>query len=83
MPTYKNFIGGEWRDGETVWGNVNTSEISDIVGHYEFADVRHTLEVIEWASVSFPSWVHCSLEKRSLTVESPVNTGKYGGRGWI
>ena len=27
--------------------------------------------------------IELQMEQALLTVESPVNTGKYGGRGWI
>jgi hypothetical protein len=42
MTQFKNFIGGEWVDGNDSAPNVNPSDTSDVIGHFARASGSDT-----------------------------------------
>ena len=42
MALFKNFIGGEWVEGEGVIRNINPSDTTDLVGEYAAAGAAQT-----------------------------------------
>lgn len=53
---FKNFVAGEWLDGDAVTRNVNPSNLSDVVGEYAQADAAQTQQAIAAAKAAFPKW---------------------------
>lgn len=53
---FKNFVAGEWLDGDAVTRNINPSNIGDVVGEYAQADAAQTQQAIAAAKAAFPKW---------------------------
>ena len=53
---FKNFIAGDWVDGQNVTRNINPSNLSDVVGEYSQADAAQTEQAIAAAKAAFPKW---------------------------
>lgn len=56
MTEYKNYINGQWVDGNEINRNINPSDTADIVGEYARADKAQTELAIEAARNAFPAW---------------------------
>ncbi len=61
---YRNFINGEWVDGESTVSNVNPSDISDSLGEFAQASTEQTREAIAAARAAQPQWYAKGLEHR-------------------
>ena len=64
MGLFKNFIGGEWVEGEAVIRNINPSDITDLVGEYAAAGAAQTKAAIEAAAAAFPAWSMTTPQQR-------------------
>ena len=64
MGQFKNFIGGEWVEGEAVIRNINPSDITDLVGEYAAAGAAQTKAAIEAAAAAFPAWSMTTPQQR-------------------
>ena len=53
---HKNFIGGEWTDGEGVSRNINPSNTDDVVGLYAQASAAQLDAAVAAARAAFPPW---------------------------
>ena len=53
---HKNYIGGEWTDGEGVSRNVNPSDTDDVVGLYAQASAAQLDAAVAAARAAFPAW---------------------------
>ena len=56
MTQFKNFIGGEWVDGNDSAPNVNPSDTSDVIGHFARASADQTQKAIASARSAFRTW---------------------------
>ena len=56
MTQFKNFIGGEWVDGNDLAPNVNPSDTSDVIGHSARASEDQTQKAIASARSAFRRW---------------------------
>ena len=54
--THKNYIGGEWTDGEGVSRNINPSDTNDVVGLYAQASAAQLDAAVAAARAAFPAW---------------------------
>jgi aldehyde dehydrogenase (NAD+) len=61
---FRNFINGEWVDGESTVSNVNPSDVSDSLGEFAQASVEQTREAIAAARAAQPQWYAKGLEHR-------------------
>lgn len=64
MSIFKNYIGGEWRDGESVTQNINPSDTDDIIGEYAKASAGDTRAAIDAAATAAPAWAASSPQQR-------------------
>ncbi|WP_421723514.1 aldehyde dehydrogenase family protein [Bauldia sp.] len=60
---YKNYIGGEWREGEAA-PNVNPSNTDHVVGHYARASAEDATAAIAAAKAAFPAWSRSGIQQR-------------------
>jgi acyl-CoA reductase-like NAD-dependent aldehyde dehydrogenase len=56
MTQFKNFIGGEWVDGNDFAANVNPSDTSDVIGQFAQASADQTQKAIAAARSAFRTW---------------------------
>lgn len=62
--TYKNFIDGQWCEGQATLANHSPSDISDLIGDYHQASTEQTLQAIQAARAAQPQWAAIGLEAR-------------------
>ncbi len=61
---FKNYIAGEWVEGETSIENRNPSDISDLVGNYAQASQQQLEDTIEAAHLAQKEWASYALERK-------------------
>lgn len=61
---FRNFINGEWVEGESTVNNVNPSDVSDSLGEFAQASTGQTREAIAAARAAQPQWYARGLEHR-------------------
>ena len=64
MTQFKNFIGGEWVDGNDFAANVNPSDTSDVIGHFAQASADQTQKAIASARSAFSAWSLSTAQQR-------------------
>lgn len=62
--TYKNYIDGQWCEGQTTLGNHSPSDTHDLIGEYHQASAEQTRQAIEAARTAQPLWAASGLEAR-------------------
>jgi alpha-ketoglutaric semialdehyde dehydrogenase len=60
----KNYIAGEWIEGDGVSRNVNPSNTNDVVGLYAHASAAQVETAIAAAKAAFPAWSRTSPQER-------------------
>jgi acyl-CoA reductase-like NAD-dependent aldehyde dehydrogenase len=60
----KNYIAGEWVEGDAVSRNVNPSNTNDVVGLYAHASATQVETAIAAAKAAFPAWSRTSPQER-------------------
>jgi len=60
----KNYIAGEWVEGDAVSRNVNPSNTNDVVGLYAHASAAQVEMAIAAAKAAFPAWSRTSPQER-------------------
>jgi alpha-ketoglutaric semialdehyde dehydrogenase len=60
----KNYIAGEWVEGDAVSRNVNPSNTNDVVGLYAHASAAQVETAIAAAKAAFPAWSRTSPQER-------------------
>jgi alpha-ketoglutaric semialdehyde dehydrogenase len=60
----KNYIAGEWVEGDSVSRDVNPSDTNDVVGLYAQASVAQVETAVAAAKAAFPAWSHTSPQER-------------------
>ena len=61
---YKNYINGEWVEGNSVTVNINPSDTNDIIGNYTRATKAQTEEAITSAKNAFANWSRTTPQER-------------------
>lgn len=61
--TYRNYIAGEWVDGETV-DNINPSNTNDSLGRYVRGTREDAERAIAAAKDAFPAWSRSGIQQR-------------------
>ena len=62
--TFRNFIGGEWVEGESAVDNINPSDLSDRIGAFAQASADQARAAIAAARAAQPQWHASGLEHR-------------------
>jgi alpha-ketoglutaric semialdehyde dehydrogenase len=60
----KNYIAGEWVEGEGVSRNVNPSNTGDVVGLYAHASAAQVDSAVAAARAAFPAWSRTTPQER-------------------
>jgi alpha-ketoglutaric semialdehyde dehydrogenase len=60
----KNYIAGEWVEGDGVSRNVNPSNTNDVVGLYAHASAAQVETAIAAAKAAFPAWSRTTPQER-------------------
>ena len=61
--TYRNYIAGEWVDGEAV-DNINPSNTDDSLGHFVRGTKQDAERAIAAAKAAFPAWARSGIQQR-------------------
>ncbi len=61
---HKNYIAGEWLEGESATRNVNPSDANDVVGFYAQASAAQLDAAVAAARAAFPAWSRTSPQER-------------------
>ena len=61
---FKNFIAGDWVDGDGLTANINPSNTGDVVGEFARASAAQAGAAIEAAKAAFPKWSHSTPQER-------------------
>ena len=61
---HKNYIAGEWVEGDGVSRNVNPSNTNDVVGLYAHASAAQVETAIAAARAAFPAWSRTTPQER-------------------
>jgi alpha-ketoglutaric semialdehyde dehydrogenase len=69
MPTYDNYISGEWITGVSATPNRNPSNVADVIGEYAQADADQAKGAIAAAARAFPAWAMGSIQERANTLD--------------
>ncbi|WP_193161985.1 aldehyde dehydrogenase family protein [Microbulbifer hainanensis] len=65
MTLKKNFIAGEWIDGQGGIANINPSDTSDLIAEYAQAGPAQLEDAVQAARQAFPAWSTGSIQARS------------------
>ncbi len=60
----KNYIAGEWVEGDSVSRNVNPSDTNDVVGLFAHANAAQVETAVGAARAAFPAWSRTSPQER-------------------
>ena len=60
----KNYIAGEWVEGDSVSRNVNPSDTNDVVGLFAQANAAQVETAVNAARAAFPAWSRTSPQER-------------------
>jgi alpha-ketoglutaric semialdehyde dehydrogenase len=69
---HRNYIGGEWVDGEAV-ANINPSNTEEIIGYYARGSSDDAKAAIEAAKGAFPSWSRSGIHQRHDILKTTSN----------
>src|SRR5580698_9306221 len=61
---HKNYIGGEWVEGDSATRNVNPSDTHDVVGVYAQAGAAQLDAAVSAARAAFPAWSRSTPQER-------------------
>jgi alpha-ketoglutaric semialdehyde dehydrogenase len=61
---HKNYIAGEWTEGEGVSRDVNPSNTDDVVGLYSHASAAQVDTAVAAAKAAFPAWSRTTPQER-------------------
>src|SRR5687768_3723427 len=64
MDLHRNFIAGEWVDGEDANENINPSNTEEVVGVYARASKTDAERAIAAAKAAFPTWARSGIQQR-------------------
>jgi aldehyde dehydrogenase (NAD+) len=69
MPTFNNYIAGDWVAGVSATANRNPSNLADVIGEYAQADAKQTEQAIGAAARAFPAWASGSIQERANSLD--------------
>ncbi len=69
MTLYRNYIGGEWVEGDDVTANINPSDLSDVIGEYARATKDDAVSAVAAAREAFASWRRSGIQERFEILE--------------
>jgi acyl-CoA reductase-like NAD-dependent aldehyde dehydrogenase len=69
MPTFNNYIAGDWVAGNSATFNRNPSNLADVIGEYAQADAKQTEQAIAAAARAFPAWAMGSIQERANSLD--------------
>src|SRR5438874_330138 len=69
MPTFQNYIAGEWVAGKSATPNRNPSNLTDVIGDYAQADAEQANAAIVAAARAFPAWATGSIQERANVLD--------------
>ena len=64
MNVHKNFIAGNWIEGNTETENISPSDLSDIIGFYSRANADQIKQAIAASKEAFKCWQHSTQQQR-------------------
>ncbi len=64
MKEYRNYIDGQWVDGDDRLANINPSDTTDVIGDFAQASVNQVEQAIAAARQAQSAWHHTGLEQR-------------------
>ena len=73
MNQTRNYIDGQWVDGESAIANINPSDTNDVIGNYAQASTDQVAEAIAAATKAQTGWHHTGLEARYSALMSIGN----------
>ena len=62
--TYKNYIDGQWCEGQATLANHSPSDTRDLIGEYHQASAEQARQAIQAARAAQPLWAASGLEAR-------------------
>lgn len=65
MTLHRNYIAGQWIEGNGIYQNINPSDVSDLVGLYAQASSSDMENAIDAARAARPVWRKVSIEARA------------------
>ena len=68
MAVQKNFIAGEWLEGDSIIENRNPSDLSDLIGTYAQASQAQLDKAFEAAEAAQKIWANTGLEARQTAL---------------
>ncbi len=69
MELHRNYVGGEWVEGASVAGDVNPSDLSDVIGEYAMGDAEQVDAAVEAAAAAAPAWAAATPAERFTALE--------------
>ncbi|MGR3837234.1 MAG: aldehyde dehydrogenase family protein [Cognatishimia sp.] len=67
---YKNYIAGEWLDGDSTIENRNPSDVTDLIGHYAQATPDHLEATLDQAKQAQREWAVYGLERKQAVLNA-------------
>lgn len=66
VPTFGNFIGGEWRPSVTgrLFDSVDPADIRQVIGRFQRSDAADVAEAVRAAELALPAWRATPAPKR-------------------
>ncbi|MEL6991113.1 MAG: aldehyde dehydrogenase family protein [Pseudomonadota bacterium] len=65
---FKNYIAGDWVDGESSVENRNPSDLSDLIGHYAQAKTDQLIDAIASARAAQVEWAAYGIERKQAVL---------------
>ncbi|RTL47493.1 MAG: aldehyde dehydrogenase family protein, partial [Rhodocyclaceae bacterium] len=59
------YIDGAWVEGVDAQPDINPSDLSDTLGHYDWAGEAHTIDAVAAARAAFPAWRRSGIQQRA------------------
>lgn len=66
---YKNYINGDWLDGDGEIENINPSDVSDVIGSHACATAAQVEDAVAAARAAQPAWRAAGLEARQTLLD--------------
>lgn len=67
---YKNYIAGEWLDGDSTIENRNPSDVTDLIGHYAQATPDQLEATLDQAKQAQREWAAYGLERKQAVLNA-------------
>ena len=67
---HKNYIAGEWLDGDSTIENRNPSDVTDLIGHYAQATPDQLEATLDQAKQAQREWAAYGLERKQAVLNA-------------